>query len=70
MTTRRKRQPAGHGGARKGAGRHPDDPAGKKSGVKVYLTPTELAHCTRRSGSAPAHLRRLLAADMNQQQGE
>ena len=66
MAAKRKHQPAGHGGARRGAGRHPDDPAGKKTGVRLYLTPTEIAHCAGRSGSAPAHLRRLLAADMNQ----
>jgi hypothetical protein len=71
VTTKpQRRRPATHGGARAGAGRRPDDPAGKKTGFKIYLTPTEISHCTDRSGSAPAHLRRLLAADMSQQQGE
>jgi hypothetical protein len=55
-----------HGGARPGAGRRPDDPSGKKTGVRLYLTPTELAHCAARSGSAAGHLRRLLAEDMKE----
>jgi len=67
VTTKPQRRPAAHGGARKGAGRPPDDPAGKRVGVRLYLTPTDLAHCAGRSGSAPAHLRRLLADDMHKE---
>ncbi len=52
-----------HGGRRKGAGRKPSDPSGRKRPVTVWLSPAEVAHCQRLGGSA-VRLRQLLAADM------
>ncbi len=53
-----------HGGRRKGAGRKPADPSGKKKPCTVWLSPAEVAHCDLAGGPA-CFLRSLLTSDMS-----
>jgi len=52
-------------GRRPRIGRPPDDAAGARRKVTIYLSPAELAHCQSLATSAPAAVRQLLAASMS-----